>query len=1044
MLDRHQAFLIVGVGASAGGVEAIEGFFRGMPSEPGIAIVVVTHLNPDRESVLHEIIGRYTELAVHVASDGREVKPDCVYVAPSNAIVTMAGGRLHLRKSDAASRERKPIDIFLSSLAIDRGECSAAIILSGLDSDGTLGTKAVKERGGLTMAQIRDGHGPSHPDMPDSAIAAGFVDFAIPVDEMGGKLVQVARSLSLLDGIAAESEDAEGDEKWDNARREIYAILRNQIAHDFSGYKPKTFLRRVDRRMQVVELATLDAYIARLREDPKEVAALFRDLLINVTSFFRDAEAFETLGNLVIPKLFEGRGAEDTVRIWVPGCATGEEVFTIAILMREHMDGLSAIPRVQIFATDIDERALGAARLGRYPEALLEGVSPERRRRFFITDGASYVVTKDVRDLCIFSPHSVIRDPPFSRIDLVSCRNLLIYFGPDVQSHVIPIFHYSLKPGGYLFLGLSENVNQFGEMFAPVEKRHRIFRSRPGAGAPVRLPMAVNGLVHTAMGRDDRDRRRTPVAGLAWRHNIESHVLDRFAPPYVVATREGDVIYFSGRTGKYLEQIAGAPSNQLLAIARKGLRYDLRMAFRDAVQTGKTVVRQKLAVEGDTGGANMTTLTVEPVLDPNDTEALFLVVFSDEPAAGADASAGSPQSSAEAGAAHLEKELVETKERLQSLVEEYETALEELKSANEELVSVNEELQSTNEEHEASKEELQSLNEELQTVNIELANKVDALDRANADLHNLFESTQVATVFLDKNLIIRSYTPAVTRIFNILPGDRGRPITDLASRLLLPGLGEDVRSVLASGDTIEHRIDHADHHGHYLVRILAYRDAHGRPDGVVVTFIDVTSLAESEDRQRMLVAELNHRVKNMLTVAISIAELTFRSSTSAEAFKTTFVARLRAMARSYELLSRENWTNAGVHELIGQELAPFGRERITAEGPELRLKPPEAMSFGMILHELVTNAGKYGALSVEDGRVSLTWCVEGQDGAGRVKLLWKEHDGPETSTPARTGFGLKLIEREVSFSLGGSSAVAFETDGLKMTIDFPLGRTVQH
>ncbi|HEY6577937.1 MAG TPA: PAS domain-containing protein, partial [Rhizomicrobium sp.] len=629
------------------------------------------------------------------------------------------------------------------------------------------------------------------------------------------------------------------------------------------------------------------------------------------------------------------------------------------------------------------------------------------------------------------------------RIDLVSCRNLLIYFGPDIQNQVIPIFHYSLRPGGYLFLGLSENVNQFNELFVPVEKRHRIFRSRPGVGAPVRLPMAISGLMHKAIGTDEHGGHGPRLAGVAWRRDIQSHVLERFAPPYVVATRDGDVVYFSARTGKYLEQIAGAPSNQLLAIARKGLRYDLRTAFREAVQTGKTVVRQRLAVENETGGTNMTALTVEPMMDSNDAEPLYLVVFSDEAVAYAGATAGAPEASFEGAAAQLEKELLETKERLQSLIEEYETALEELKSANEELVSVNEELQSASEEHEASKEELQSLNEELQTVNHELQSKVEALDRANADLHNLFESTQVATVFLDRNLVVRSYTPAVTRIFNILPGDRGRPITDLSSNLILPNLSADLRSVLASGDPVEYRTEHNDGRGHFLVRINAYRDTNGSPDGVVVTFVDVTSLAESEDRQRMLVAELNHRVKNMLTVAISIAELTFRSATSVETFKTNFIARLHAMARSYELLSRENWTNTAVHDLIGQELAPFGQDRILAEGPAVRLRPSEAMSLGMILHELATNAGKYGSLGVEGGRVSFTWSIVGENGAGQVRLLWKELDGPETATPARIGFGLKLIEREVSFTLGGTSAVAFEKDGLKMTIEFPVGRIVQ-
>jgi two-component system CheB/CheR fusion protein len=723
----------------------------------------------------------------------------------------------------------------------------------------------------------------------------------------------------------------------------------------------------------------------------------------------------------------------------VPGCATGEEVFSIAMLIREYMDGLSALPRVQIFATDIDEQALAVARTGRYPDALLDSVSAERRRRFFTPDGGSFVVTKDVRDLCIFSPHSVIRDPPFSRIDLVSCRNLLIYFGPDVQSQVIPIFHYSLRPGGYLFLGTSENVNQFAELFSPVEKKQRIFRSRSNTGAPVRLPMAVNGILQSAVGRTDV-RRSGPIPGLAWRQAIESRVLERFGPAFVVTTREGDVVYFSAKTGKYLEQLAGAPSRQLLTMARKGLRYDLRVAFREAVDTGRTVVRERLDVESEAGAVQTIRLTVEPVGDSNENEPLYLVLFDDTAVSVAGgASANLAFGEAPEGAVALERELGETKERLQSLVEEYETALEELKSSNEELVSVNEELQSTNEELEASKEELQSLNEELNTVNLELGTKVEALDRANADLHNLFESTQVATVFLNNDLVIRSFTPALTRIFNILASDRGRPITDLASRLLLPSLAADVKSVLATGNLIERRIDHEGHSGHFLVRLIPYRDSEQRLDGVVVTFIDVTSLAQAEAHQRMLIAELNHRVKNMLTVAISIAEQTFKSATSAEAFKVAFIERLRAMSRSYELLSRENWTDAAMRELIIQELGPFGPNRVSIDGPIIRLKPAEAMSVGMVLHELATNAGKYGALSVAEGRIAVTWSIKTGADTRRIELIWKEMDGPEVSEPTRRGFGMKLIEREVTFNLGGSSSSAFEKDGLRLVMEFPLG-----
>jgi two-component system, chemotaxis family, CheB/CheR fusion protein len=432
-------FPIVGIGASAGGIEALEGFFRGLPSEPGLAIVIVTHLPPERESLLHEVVRHLTTMPVMTVTDEIELKRNCVFVLTSSAILTVKRRRLMVRQS-ASRRERKPIDIFFSSLAADVGELAVGVVLSGGDSDGTLGIKAIKERGGLTFAQVGDGFGPGHPDMPDSAIAAGFVDFAIPVNEMGEKLVQFARGGLDFETLLESSQDDAEKLSIREAMPEIYSLLRNQIGHDFSGYKINTFLRRVVRRMQVTQLMSIEGYLERLRQEPQEVHALFRDLLINVTNFFRDGDAFENLATSVVPKLFEGRGADDTVRVWVPGCATGEEVFSIAILLREYMDKLSAIPRVQLFATDIDERALAVARAARYPETLLDSVSPERRKRFFLLDGGSYVLSKDVRELCIFSPHSVIRDPPFSRIDLISCRNLLIYFGVEVQNQVIPTF----------------------------------------------------------------------------------------------------------------------------------------------------------------------------------------------------------------------------------------------------------------------------------------------------------------------------------------------------------------------------------------------------------------------------------------------------------------------------------------------------------------------------------------------------------------------------------------------------------------------------
>ena len=1038
MSRRGAPFPIVGVGASAGGVEALEALFREMPTSPGCGFVVATHLAPDRRSLLPEIIGRCTSLPVRIAEDGARISPNEIHVLPTDAVLDISEGRLKVSKPSITRRERRPIDVFFSALARDQGQYAVGVVLSGSDGDGTLGLKAIKERGGLTLAQVANGHPPQHPDMPEIAIASGVVDLAIPVQEMGPRLADYASGLAEIGDFGDRVNTAgrvEDERDVKLARQEICAILRNQIGHDFSGYKEKTFLRRVQRRMQVNQLDRLDRYIERLRQDPKEVGALFRDLLINVTNFFRDAEAFEALGTEVIPKLFAGRGAEDAVRVWVPGCATGEEVFSVAILMREHMDTLTAVPRVQIFATDIDEPALAVARTGRYPAALLDSVSEARLKRFFTHEDGSYLLTRDVRDLCVFSPHSVIRDPPFSRLDLISCRNLLIYFGPDVQNQVIPTFHYALRPGGYLFLGTSENVSQFSDLFSPVNKKNRVFRARDDVAASLRVPMVVNGL-RPAPFTPLAGKAQRGLRGMALRQTVEAHVLDRYTPPHVVVNRDGDVVIYSSRTGKYLEATPGAPTRQLLSMARKGLHLELRTLLREAIETDRRAIREGVVVETDDDRVQRLNLTVEPIGEGGE-DRMFLVVFADvgpllrrEDAAGI---VGQP----DAVALHLERELRETRERLQSLIEEYETALEELKSSNEELVSVNEELQSTNEELEASKEELQSLNEELHTVNGELQGKVEQLDRANSDLTNLFESSRVATVFLDENLIIRSFTPAISQVFNILPSDRGRPLTDLVSRVEMPNLTEDVLTVFQTGKTVERTLDHDGGATHFLLRLVPYLDVNQKIVGVVLTLVDITSLTNAEAHQKVLIDELNHRVKNMLMVVMGVAEQTYRTTEDAQGFKDRFLDRLHAMARSYELLSREHWVEASVAELVRPHLEPFGPERVKIHGPDVRLKPKQALSLGMVVHELATNANKYGALSTPEGRVEVGWQVRPTASGQEIELRWVERGGPPTNEPAARGFGLTLIERETSHGLGGRATLAFDPAGLEATLTFP-------
>ena len=675
-----------------------------MPAENGMAFVVVTHLPPHRDSLLAEILGRATQMPVVNARDDQPVEAQHVYVLPPGAVLTINEGRLRLRYTGAAGHERAPIDVFFTSLAEDQGEHAIGVVLSGGGSDGTLGLKALKENGGLTIAQGANLTRPRFADMPANAVAAGFVDLVLPVEEIPERIIAYIRNWAALDA-----------ERSDEALSKIYTLLRTRTGHDFSEYKDRTFHRRVQRRMQVVQTTKLEDYAARLQEDPDEVRALFRDLLIGVTDFFRDAEAFSALETQVVPKLFEGKGAGDEVRAWVAGCATGEEAYSIAILLREQMDILESPPKVQVFATDIDETAMTVARTARYPATLVNEVSPERLKRFFVQEGASYCVAKDLREMCIFSSHSVIRDPPFSRLDLISCRNLLIYLKPGLQGQVFPLFHFALRPGGYLFLGLSENIARYTDLFLPLDKTNRVFRRRDLVArppVPLRhfLPHTGRRGTTSAIG-DNQGLSRSDLLS-----KVANTIVEQFAPAYVIVDESGQALYFSAGTGRYLQAAAGPPNRDIIAMARPGLRPDLRALLHQAKQADRRVTRDRVAVQVN-GGVQVINLAVEPIKEGNETA--YGIVFIDRgpiETEHEDANSETPESE-DIAVRQIERELNETKERLQSTIEELETANEEFRSSNEELLSVNEELQSANEELETSKEELQSVNEELQTVN---------------------------------------------------------------------------------------------------------------------------------------------------------------------------------------------------------------------------------------------------------------------------------------------------------------------------------------
>ncbi|HEX3951840.1 MAG TPA: CheR family methyltransferase [Steroidobacteraceae bacterium] len=781
-------FPIIGIGASAGGIDAFHSFFKHMPSDSNMAFVMILHLPAARKSMLTEILARWTAMPVIEVSERVEIKPNHVYVPSPHALVTLSDGHLIVEMpSEHNERLLRPIDAFFDSLGSVLRDRAVGIVLSGTGSDGALGLKAIKESGGLTLAQGRSGTAPQYGEMPAGAIATGAVDIIAPVEEMPGHLLRVkaARAEAPVSNDSSVNSDA--------LRLEICAILRNRLGHDFSGYRSQTFMRRVQRRMQVRSVSTLEGYIDKLKSEADEASLLFRDLLIRVTSFFRDKDTFDALATEVIPRLFEHKMAEDTVRLWVPGCATGEEAYSLAILLRERMDSVSAHPRVQIFATDIDDSAVATARLGRYPKTLLDGLSETRIQRFFTGSNGSYRVNKEIRELCTFSMHNVIRDPPFSMMSLVSCRNLLIYMNPELQERVIPVFHYALVPGGILLLGGAESVAQHPGLFAPVDKQARIFARRQG---------------------------RSPELALNWSRSQLTRHGEAFAAGQSTDTRR--------------------PSS---------------IEHRDSNRSS-----------GSDGDGASPAARYKPLLE----------------SATADA----------AGAAQLKSAVAGLCEELQSLSEEHQTALEELRSSNEELHSVNEEMQSTNEELETSKEELQSLNEELHTVNIRLTEKIDELNRTNSDLRNLFESTQIATVFLDRNLIIRNFTPAIASIYNLIPSDAGRPLTDIVSHLRYTSLREDVSFVLTMLEPMERRIVRDDRSAHYIMRILPYREPDSAVSGVLVTFIDVTNIVQAEEalvaadvRKDVFLATLSHELRNPLAPIRISAQLLQSPKLNAEELK---------------------------------------------------------------------------------------------------------------------------------------------------------------
>ena len=861
---------VVGIGASAGGIGALKTLVPLLAPDAGLAYIVVQHLDPAHDSALTSLLARLTKLPVVEIKDRTTIESNRIYVIPPNASLEISGDRLQLGPASKHHGERMTIDVFFASLAHAKAENAAGIILSGTGSDGTIGLRAIKEHGGLTVAQDHA----EYDGMMRSAVHSGMVDFVLPLEKMPGKLHDYFRHLTVVNG--RKGPDGVRPEAADHLAQ-ICALLRARTGHDFSGYKDKTVARRVQRRMQVLQIDEVPDFIERLRTQPRELDALLQDLLIGVTNFFRDPQAFEALEREVIPKLFEGKGPDDKVRVWVPGCSTGEEAYSIAILLREHMPKAQSAPRLQIFASDIDEQSLQIARVGRFPSTIAADVPTARLERYFVREDGTYRIASDLREICLFSSHNLLRDAPFSKLDLVACRNLLIYLSPELQNCLVPLFHYALNDGGFLFLGSSENVTRHSRLFSTVDKAHRIFLRRPQIERrlpefPLTAPDGRRGQLATKpRGAADHE----PLQTLA-----ERQVLDRYSPAYVVINGDGELLHGSARTGKYLELPSGAPRIDVFGMARPGLRPDLRAAVHKAASSGQVAVQKNVTV-GTNGGRQTIDLTVHPLRAAAGADPIYMVVFQDlggiKLPSESDPADGTEELES-ASLRQLEIELRTTRERLQTTTEELESSNEELKSGNEELSSMNEELQSANEELETSKEELQSINEELQTVNAELNARVEELSRANSDIANLLESTQIATVFLDRNLAIKSFTPAAKDLFHLVESDTGRPITHVRARFQSDTVQEDAGRVLRTLSTIERQVVSNDTDARYIMRMMPYRTVDNVIGGVVVTFVDITRITAAETRIGELTLDLRNRVQsletllNLLPVGILIVE----------------------------------------------------------------------------------------------------------------------------------------------------------------------------
>jgi two-component system, chemotaxis family, CheB/CheR fusion protein len=1149
---------IVAIGASAGGIRVLQEFFSALPESTGASFVVVVHLDPEHRSELPRIISARTKMPVVQVGNREKLKADHVYVIPPDRRLQITDHELCALEFDEPRGRRSAIDLFFRSVAERLGD-GFAVILSGAGSDGTIGVRAVKETGGIILVQ--EPNEAEYSSMPRSAISTGVVDFVLPVRDLAGRLTDLIR-------IKKKSGFAETPAVAEELLRRVLAHLHVRTGHDFAKYKRSTVLRRIARRMQVTRTDHLQRYYDVLRENGDEAQALFDDLLISVTTFFRDSKSFDVLQKTVIPELFKDKDPADSIRVWVSGCATGEEAYSIAMLLLDEASKQDLRPAIQVFGSDLDSRALAAARDGRYPAAIEADVSEEHLRRYFTREGDAYRVRQELRDIVLFAIHDLLKDPPFSHISLITCRNVLIYLDRDVQEQVCSTFHYALNSGGFLMLGASETADHPPGLFRVIDRHARIYQSTAAPGDKPRLLSSLLGPVRLHEQVVKIARGMSPTAALS-EAAVHRRAIEKVAPPSVLVDQTHRVLHMSDSAGRYFQPSGGILSNDVVDLVRPELRFELRSALNRLFEQQSPTLSIPILVRFN-GAPHRVHLHVKAAEENEVIEARnALVMFIEGGAIPGDLAASDREVTNET-VRRLTQELELTQSRLRTVREESDAANEELRAANEELQSINEEYRSTSEELETSREELQSINEELQTVNSELKLKLETISRAHSDLQNLMAATDFGTLFLDSRLRIKRFTERVTDLFSITPTDEGRPITDFAHQLEYDDLTKDANAVLVNLGVVKREVRSRNGRW-YDVRMRPYRTVDDKIDGVVITFVDVTehravaqALRESElqlmrqkrlvelsrgpifvwafdggievwnrgceelygysreeaigkpkeqllgttvpgasfadlrtkllaagswsgeiqhrtkdgrvltveaqldletvdgrrlvlestrditqrktlqTRQQLLLGELTHRVKNSLAVVQSIAHQTFRVSPSPEEFVERFGGRLSAMASSHGLLVQSEWQGADLEALARVQLEAYagdGAERVSIEGPKVVLPADLATPFGLVLHELATNAAKYGSLSRRNGKVRIAWRAIARNGQNHLSVVWQETGGPRVKEPTSQGLGRNLIDKGIP---GGIVRSEFRAQGLVCTIELPLPEERRH